>query len=276
MSRRPLPAPAPAVPSRRAALALGVTALGGVACLASAVVLGSQVVTAAATGVGGSPTLPDILVAAVETCLALAVGAFLARTAGDVWRAWRTSRADGPSGRSGPAAEHLLPVRRARIVAVLLGVSLGGTTLQATAAPLPPTSSVAPAAPTSPTASSGQPDGLADLPAGPVPPELVPTSTAPHPSTAGRAAPVDPELRPLRQEREVIRTAEVRHVVMRGDTLWAIAQQHLPPDADAETVAQTCRAWHDHNRDVIGPDPDLILPGQVLTAPAATQLQGNP
>jgi len=58
-------------------------------------------------------------------------------------------------------------------------------------------------------------------------------------------------------------------VVVRGDTLWSIAARHLPPDATAADVASAVQRWHAANADVVGDDPDLILPGQVLTAPVA-------
>jgi nucleoid-associated protein YgaU len=58
-------------------------------------------------------------------------------------------------------------------------------------------------------------------------------------------------------------------VVRRGDTLWDVVRHHLGPDAtDAEVAAEWPR-WHAANRDVIGADPDLLLPGQVLHAPEA-------
>lgn len=57
-------------------------------------------------------------------------------------------------------------------------------------------------------------------------------------------------------------------VVHRGDTLWAIAAATFDDDAtDAEILRAVVR-WHEANRDLIGDDPDLILPGQVLHAPA--------
>jgi len=49
-----------------------------------------------------------------------------------------------------------------------------------------------------------------------------------------------------------------------GDTLWGLAAAALPDDASAAHIAEATRAWHRLNHDVIGPDPDLILPGQVL------------
>lgn len=65
------------------------------------------------------------------------------------------------------------------------------------------------------------------------------------------------------------------HVVMRGDSLWSIAAQHLPADADAAAISASWQQWFEANRDVIGPDPDRILPGQRLLAPAS-QPGGTP
>lgn len=56
-------------------------------------------------------------------------------------------------------------------------------------------------------------------------------------------------------------------VVLRGDTLWGIAATTLGADADDASVLAEVARWHDANRDVIGADPDLLLPGQVLHAP---------
>ncbi|MFN2319958.1 MAG: LysM peptidoglycan-binding domain-containing protein [Dermatophilaceae bacterium] len=60
--------------------------------------------------------------------------------------------------------------------------------------------------------------------------------------------------------------------VRRGDTLWDLAAAYLSPDATDAEVATAWQQWHAENRDVIGPDPDLILPGQVLTVPVAESL----
>jgi len=57
-------------------------------------------------------------------------------------------------------------------------------------------------------------------------------------------------------------------VVHRGDTLWDLAARTLGDHpTDAQVLAETVR-WHDANRDVIGDDPDLILPGQILVRPS--------
>ncbi|GAB2653608.1 LysM peptidoglycan-binding domain-containing protein [Kribbella swartbergensis] len=60
-----------------------------------------------------------------------------------------------------------------------------------------------------------------------------------------------------------------RVVVKPGDTLWSIAAAELGPNATAEDIAVRWPAWYAANRQSIGPDPDLILPGQVLRTPAA-------
>ncbi|MBA2696083.1 MAG: LysM peptidoglycan-binding domain-containing protein [Actinobacteria bacterium] len=59
--------------------------------------------------------------------------------------------------------------------------------------------------------------------------------------------------------------------VRRGDTLWSIAADRLGGSATIEQVAQAWPAWYAANRDVIGPDPDLILPGQQLHPPATSR-----
>lgn len=56
-------------------------------------------------------------------------------------------------------------------------------------------------------------------------------------------------------------------VVRPGDSLWSIAAAHLPPDASATEITEGWHAWWATNRRVIGPDPDLIHPGQRLQPP---------
>jgi len=58
-------------------------------------------------------------------------------------------------------------------------------------------------------------------------------------------------------------------VVLRGDTLWSIAARHLGPGATAAEITAEWHRWLSTNRDVIGADPDLILPGQELLPPAS-------
>jgi LysM repeat protein len=69
----------------------------------------------------------------------------------------------------------------------------------------------------------------------------------------------------------VHRTPEASHpaapetyVVRPGDSLWSIARAH--PD-DSGSVDQRWRAIWRANRDVVGDDPDLIIPDQALRLP---------
>jgi hypothetical protein len=52
-----------------------------------------------------------------------------------------------------------------------------------------------------------------------------------------------------------------------GDTLWSIAAHDLPAGAPDQAIASRWRAIYDANRRLVGPDPDLIEPGQHLHLP---------
>jgi resuscitation-promoting factor RpfA len=56
-------------------------------------------------------------------------------------------------------------------------------------------------------------------------------------------------------------------VVRRGDTLWDLAARHLGHGATDAEIAQAWPHWFTANRSVIGPDPNLLEPGQSLTPP---------
>lgn len=57
-----------------------------------------------------------------------------------------------------------------------------------------------------------------------------------------------------------------------GDTLWNIAARSLPDGASAARIADATRAWYAANRDVIGDDPDVIIPAQRLAPPTGKDL----
>ncbi|MFE9234606.1 LysM peptidoglycan-binding domain-containing protein [Cellulosimicrobium funkei] len=58
-------------------------------------------------------------------------------------------------------------------------------------------------------------------------------------------------------------------VVVRGDSLWSIAARHLPAGSTDGQVAEAVERWYATNAHVVGADPDLVRPGQVLVAPSA-------
>lgn len=129
------------------------------------------------------------------------------------------------------------------------------------------------------TASCGPARG--DLPTAPdwtvsmvtVDPRFLPNAGAPDPGWVPTSPTVrrqpDPTvlLGPGATSRPAPR--EIRHVVTRGESLWSIAAAHLPSSASDREIAHAWPRWYAVNKDVIGPDPDLILPGQVLRAPEA-------
>ncbi|WP_116452558.1 LysM peptidoglycan-binding domain-containing protein [Blastococcus litoris] len=184
---------------------------------------------------------PDALVLAVAGVLAWVVWSWgclgLALTA--------ASTLPGLLGSGARLATHVvLPAGARRSAAVLLGIGLGvAAPLAAAATPLLATPAVA-----------ASPAAVPDWPAAERP--------APAPASTGAVVPDWPEP-----------AAQGAHVVVRGDCLWHIAQAHLldrsrtpPTELD---VAREVHAWWTTNADVIGPDPDRLLPGQVLRPPDA-------
>ncbi|MGY2004940.1 LysM peptidoglycan-binding domain-containing protein [Blastococcus sp. SYSU DS1024] len=162
----------------------------------------------------------------------------------------------GPAGAlAGGALRGLLPRSARRAASLALGVGLGlAPPLVVTAAPGPPAAAAAEEVPGRPGPGAGA--AVPDWPA-PAPP------AAPTPDDGARADAL-PDWPPAPSADE--------HVVVRGDCLWRIAEAHLArtwgrAPATAE-VATAVGAWWRANADVIGPDPDLLLPGQVLRPPA--------
>jgi nucleoid-associated protein YgaU len=203
------------------------------------------------------PAMTDAVVSAQRTVDTRGADVLVASAAGLLaWSVWAwgalgllLTAASAVPGAIGAAAQALLhvalPAGARRSAAVLLGIGLG------ISAPL--AGVVLPGVASSASAALAVQD-VPDWPASaqtwtPVPDW--PAAGAPAP--AATAPPGD-------------------RVVVRGDCLWHIAADSLsgqpgrPPD-DAE-VAVAVDAWWHANADVIGPDPDVLLPGQVLRAPA--------
>jgi len=176
------------------------------------------------------------------------------------------STAPGWSGRLARVVLHgVLPGSARRAAALALGVGLS-ITAPVVLPPAVPLVGVA-------TAGTGSGNGLGAIdvdwpgssagwtsPDWPSAPAL-PGPAAPDPATPGPAVPPDSADRPAGE-----------HVVLRGDCLWDIATSWLQsrqpgtpvPDAD---VPHAVQAWWQANSAVIGSDPDLLLPGQVLRPP---------
>ena len=99
---------------------------------------------------------------------------------------------------------------------------------------------------------------------------------APAPATAARlevgrpltsAPPVVASAVPTVKPAVTAEASVQSRVVAPGDSLWGIAAQHLGPNATPAQVAEEWPRWYASNRDVVGPDPDLLRVGAVLEAP---------
>ncbi len=139
--------------------------------------------------------------------------------------------------------------RRSAALALGLGLSVAGPVL-GTAAGLaaPPATAAAP-----PAVTAAADPVVPDWPAAPA---------------SGGAAPLDGASVP---DWPTGRNVTGAHVVVPGDCLWQVAAGRLldqlgRPPGHGE-VAAAVQAWWSVNADVIGPDPDLLLPGQVLLPP---------
>ncbi len=99
---------------------------------------------------------------------------------------------------------------------------------------------------------------------------LPPGSTARTPRVSPEWVPLPVPCGPGLLAREPARqpddlSAEV--VVRPGDSLWSIAAERLGPFASDAEIAESWPRWHARNAPVIGPDPGLLRPGQILSAP---------
>jgi hypothetical protein len=151
----------------------------------------------------------------------------------------------------------LLPAGAQRAAALALGVGL--VTSTPLVAGCTPASGALPQAVA--VASAQGPAAPTHGPVADWPETSTPTPAPPAPSVPA-AVPDWPA--PVRDE----------HVVLRGECLWDIAAADLarrtggsPTD---DEVATAVDAWWHANAAVIGPDPDLLLPGQVLRPPPAS------
>lgn len=111
----------------------------------------------------------------------------------------------------------------------------------------------------------------------PVDPPTVPTDPAPDPTQPEQDTPTDATATAEDSPDSVRPTDEgdpapdpepgSSHTVVTGESLWTIAAAALPADATDADIAAAWPDWYEANASRIGPDPDLIHPGQVLVAP---------
>jgi nucleoid-associated protein YgaU len=90
----------------------------------------------------------------------------------------------------------------------------------------------------------------------------------PTPPRARRVAVSTPEPSVVVQPRRRPATAvDDEVVVRRGDSLWGIAARHLGPGSTAAEIAVEWPRWYAANRDLLGRDPDHLVPGTRLRPP---------
>ena len=81
---------------------------------------------------------------------------------------------------------------------------------------------------------------------------------------------------PLQPARRTGPATQRQVVVRAGDSLWAIAAAELGPEAGDAAIAARWPQWYAANAGRVGPDPDLIKPGQILHAPTQAPTQHPP
>ncbi|WP_369068764.1 LysM peptidoglycan-binding domain-containing protein [Kineococcus terrestris] len=224
---------------------------------ATALLLVARPALAAAAGPARSGE--DLLLAAAALAGSLVLALLTASVAGAAVGELRALR----HGRRRTSREAARPV--ARVVALLVGLAVGSGSAAASAAPRTPDAGWAVAATAPALAGAGQPGGT------------VLNATVPEVLTAARAGVPDAGWAPARAVPVDLPGAlrapapagqgagqGAEHVVQRGDTLWSLAADRLGPDAEAADVLAEAHRLHVLNTDVVGADPDRLLPGQVL------------
>lgn len=234
--------------------------------------------------VGDGSASPDDALAAVAAVLGLAVLGWL----GVVVLLAATGHLAPGSGRvarvAGRLERAITPAAVRRLVAVAVAGALMSGPTPAHASPRPEQAAAS-------VSSSGHapldpgwfPTDRASIPTpadGSLDPGWMPSvTTAPTPAPPGpatRSEPVahrpaprlDPSWGSSRRARPGVYPQD-DVVVRRGDTLWDIAARHLGPSATDAEIAQAWPQWFTANRAVIGPDPDRLVPGQLLHPPAS-------
>lgn len=198
-----------------------------------------------ATALGSVPRVEDVVALALLAAGTVTAGWYALTALG--WAACSLARLGGRrwARAERTLARHGAPLLR-RALATGLGVTLSGAASWGVAAADP----------------GGVPDDLGWRPAavaGPAAPTGLDEPADPA-SPAGPAAPGAP------------------HVVRPGDTLWGVARAGLEAAgrrAEPADVALAWPLWYAANADAVGPDPDLIRPGQVLVPPPTPPTTGG-
>lgn len=222
--------------------------------------------TLRAAGTAADPTAP--LLAAVTLTAQLLLG-WLALTAA----LCLLERLPGAGGRAAALlAGRVAPAALRRVVAVGLGCAVA-TAPAVPALALGPPAQAAASSPASldwPVADVGELD-WPTTPAPPGPPPAAVPKPVPEPEPAPAPEPSAVRGAPVARAVPAGEVPAGEVVVRPGDTLWQLARSSLQQSSEAAPgtaeVAAAWPSWWAANRDVIGDDPDLLLPGTVLRPP---------
>jgi nucleoid-associated protein YgaU len=188
------------------------------------------------TAATGRAEVADLLVAGCSSAGALVLGWLALTVLVAVADELATRRHPRRPVRRSPGVPRLVR----RVVALVVGVLLGSAALSAGAAER----GAAVAVPEVGWAVSA--------------PLLVASAPSPDLGWSSHAAP---------RAEPADRTAGEEIVVLRGDSLWSLASSRCGPDASRADVLAEQHRLYAANTDVIGDDPDLLVPGQVLRLP---------
>jgi hypothetical protein len=236
----------------------------------------------------GSATDPTAPLVAAVALLAWAVAGWLALTVVVVL----LSRVPGLLGRTARAlAGRVAPATVRRAVEAALGITVAVGVVAPPAALASPATLPTATLPTAvaaaeaawdldwpsrtATPTSSPPAPAAPGPAAPTPrPAPAVTATRPPPpAEPPRARPAPVTAPPPVVRHSPVAPAAGAVVVRPGDTLWSLAEASLRGAGTAPTdrqVAQAWPRWWAANREAVGGDPDLLLPGTVLRPPGSS------
>lgn len=172
---------------------------------------------------------------------------------------------------------HLLAAGAANAATPAPGPHWTPTLGQESAAPTKPAESTRPDPSPTPDFPSSLP-GPAGEPMAAVPEAAVrPVPPAPgHPGWQPSAPVVEPALlagpapRNAHVQEAAVGSPTHSVAVLAGDSLWDIVASYLGPEASDVEIALEWPRWYEANKALIGQNPDVLLPGQVLLPPAAS------
>jgi hypothetical protein len=233
---------------------------------AAALVLLRSVADGLTTVRSSAPEL-DVALAGLAAALGLVLLAWTALAGLVTVAASALPAGSGAALALGDLAERITPVAMRRLLAVVLGAALVSGAVPAEAAVPHGTVATAPVAAGPDRAARAGVSGLDPAWAAAAhAPDLDPGWSVPAPQRPVALDPTWGQPGRLRPAVHAERTVAVR----RGDTLWDLAARELGPAATDAEIAEAWPYWFTANRAVIGPDPDVLRPGQRLVPPSST------